>query len=155
MISPFQVSCTTWAAHESVLTDLRHRVFVIEQGVPEALEVNGEDVDAVHVMAVRPNNTRIGTGRLLADGHIGRIAVEAVYRRHGVGRAMLTALIDLARQQDLATVHLGAQVPAIPFYQGMGFEPEGEEFLDAGIPHQHMVLNLQRDGKDACIKGHL
>ena len=73
-----------------------------------------------------------------------RIDVEAVYRRHGVGRAMLMTLIDIARQQDLTTVHLGAQIPVIPFYQGMGFEPEGEEFLDAGIPHQHMVLNLQR-----------
>jgi predicted GNAT family N-acyltransferase len=152
MISPFQVSCTTWGAHESVLTNLRHRVFVIEQGVPETLEVDGDDVDAVHVMAALPNDTVIGTGRLLADGHIGRIAVEAVYRRQGVGRAMLMTLIDMARQQDLVTVYLGALVPAIRFYQGMGFESEGEEFLDAGIPHQHMVLNLQRDGKDACIK---
>ena len=143
MSSPFQVSCTTWAAHESVLTDLRHRVFVTEQGVPEALEVDDEDAGAVHVMAMLPSETVIGTGRLLADGHIGRIAVDEAYRRHGVGRAMLMMLIDIARQQDLTTVHLGAQIPAIPFYQGMGFEPEGEEFLEAGIPHQHMVLNLQ------------
>ena len=76
MSSPFQVSCTTWAAHESVLTDLRHRVFVTEQGVPEALEVDDEDAGAVHVMAMLPSETVIGTGRLLADGHIGRIAVE-------------------------------------------------------------------------------
>ena len=107
MISPFQVSWTTWGAHESVLTDLRHRVFVIEQGVPETLEVDGKDVDAMHVMAMLPNDTVIGTGRLLADGHIGRIAVEAVYRRHGVGRAMLTTLIDMARQLDLATSKIG------------------------------------------------
>ena len=81
----------------------------------------------------------IGTGRLLPDGHIGRMAVLREWRGRGVGTALLRALMEEGRKQGFERLILAAQVQAMPFYEKEGFVAEGDVFDDAGIPHRNMV----------------
>ena len=133
-----------WHEYAEPLSALRHQVFVIEQGVPVELEVDGEDDAACHAVALINNNEVIGTGRMLASGKIGRMAVRSDMRCQGVGRAVLDVLVNEARTQGLAGVSLGAQLSAVGFYQRAGFTPQGDVFIDAGIDHRQMVLDFQQ-----------
>ncbi len=87
--------------------------------------------------------TPIGCGRLLPDGHVGRLAVLSDSRGRGVGAALLDALMALARERGDARVVLNAQTQAMPFYAKFGFAPVGAQFLEAGIPHQAMERALR------------
>jgi predicted GNAT family N-acyltransferase len=139
---PFQIQRVTWQDAESDLRILREFVFIREQNVPPELEWDGEDAKAVHVLARDQKNRAIGTARMTTDGHIGRMAVLRAWRKRGVGSEMLTALITIARARQLSRVKLDAQVQAIEFYQKHFFDMQGETFMDAGIPHQHMTRSL-------------
>lgn len=124
------------------LSSLRHTVFVEEQGVPVELELDGEDASAWHAAAFSGDDRLIGTGRMLGSGKIGRMAVSQLMRRQGIGRALLDALIAEAKRLKLEEVSLGAQLPAVSFYERAGFEVYGDVFLDAGIDHRMMRLVL-------------
>lgn len=125
---------------------LRRRVFIEEQGVPEADEVDGRDHEAVHLLA-RADGAAIGCARLLAvagTGKIGRVCVLPDWRGRGVGAALVQAAVaDFAARGGLDRVRLGAQIHAIGFYARLGFVPEGAEYLDAGIAHRDMVLPIR------------
>lgn len=121
---------------------VREQVFIQEQHVPVALEWDGLDDEAIHVVALDKHNQVIGTARILQDGHIGRMAVLPVWRHQGVGSAMLQELLMIARQRKLPKVYLHAQTSATGFYERHGFHVLGEEFMDAGIPHRHMERHL-------------
>lgn len=142
MTSRVDVELVEWRVERSELEALRRRVFIEEQGVPKELEWDGEDADALHVLARRVEGTPVGTGRLLADGHIGRMAVLAEHRRQGIGSAILERLMRAAAERGLQRVFLNAQVSALPFYRRHGFAAEGQEFVDAGIPHRRMSRTL-------------
>lgn len=122
---------------------IRYDVFVVEQGVPAELEWDGIDPQCVHAVARDAAGQAVATGRLLPDGHIGRMAVLAVARGAGYGAAVLTALIEQARLRGDASVVLNAQTQAIGFYEKFGFAIEGEEFVEADIPHLTMRLALR------------
>ncbi|OPG03468.1 GNAT family N-acetyltransferase [Streptomyces sp. GKU 895] len=130
---------------------VRKQVFVVEQGVPEDLEYDAYDAVAVHVLAVRDDGTALGTGRLLYGseaaekvggdltlGSLGRLAVAEEARGLGVGVALVRAIEDAARARGLAAVDLHAQTHALGFYERLGYEAYGPEYLEAGIPHQGM-----------------
>ncbi|WP_405897316.1 GNAT family N-acetyltransferase [Streptomyces sp. NBC_00727] len=130
---------------------LRKEVFVGEQNVPEEIEYDAYDADAVHVIAVAADGTALGTGRLLHGpaaaahngvdltvGSLGRLAVSKEARGLGVGAALVRAIEDAARDHGLAAVDLHAQTHALGFYERLGYEPYGPEFMDAGIPHRAM-----------------
>lgn len=138
----YQAKIVDWHEYAEPLSALRYQVFVIEQGVPVELEIDGEDDTACHAVALIDNDQVIGTGRMLASGKIGRMAVRSDMRCQGVGRAVLDALINEARTQGLAGVSLGAQLSAIAFYQRAGFSCQGDVFIDAGIDHRQMVLGF-------------
>lgn len=121
---------------------VRETVFVTEQNVPLELEWDGLDDSASHMLALSPDNQAIGTGRLLPDGHIGRMAVLKSWRNQGIGSAILLALCELARQQGHKRVELSAQTHACAFYEKHGFTATGEIYLDADIPHRNMYLIL-------------
>ncbi|HHA2554502.1 TPA: GNAT family N-acetyltransferase, partial [Stenotrophomonas maltophilia] len=122
--------------------DVRQRVFVQEQGIAAELERDALDPLSAHVLALDSDNQPVGTGRLAPDGRIGRMAVLASHRSHGVGEALLEALVDAGRRLGLAELHLHAQLPARDFYARQGFLPEGEVFEEAGIGHQQMRRRL-------------
>jgi len=139
---PFIVRPVNWLATRDKLAAVRRTVFVFEQNVPEELEWDQEDERAYHVLATAEDGTPIGTGRLILQCQIGRMAVLKKWRRRGVGSAILKALLALAEKEGCAVVHLHAQTHAIPFYEVHGFTPCGEEFQEAGIPHRKMELSL-------------
>jgi predicted GNAT family N-acyltransferase len=124
---------------------LRRIVFIEEQGVPEADEVDDLDDQAIHLLAADAGNP-VGTARLLTLGHIGKIGRVCVLpeaRGTGLGAALIRASVAYFRTQPgIETVKLGAQKSAIGFYIKLGFAPIGAEYMDAGIPHQDMVLTL-------------
>ncbi len=141
---PFIVRPAGWRLSQRALHDLRRTVFIEEQNVPEALEWDEHDEKSRHVLAITAYGEPIGTGRLLPDGHIGRIAVVREWRGKGVGRAILRVLVDLACQDGLNTVRLNAQTHALDFYirHGFSFSDNGDEFMEAGIPHREMRMKL-------------
>jgi predicted GNAT family N-acyltransferase len=140
----FHVEVADWSREDqrTALLDLRHTVFVQEQGVPEARERDGLDTDCWHVLARDDAGLPIGCGRLTPEHKIGRMAVLQEWRGGGVGRALLRELIGRARSQGWTEVALDAQVSAIGFYERDGFSVYGDVFDDAGLPHRKMRLML-------------
>lgn len=132
-----------WQADEPALRSVRYDVFCAEQSVPESLEWDGLDARCRHVLAEDDAGRAIGCGRLLPDGHIGRVAVRAPWRGKRVGSALLERLLALAAERGDDRVMLNAQTHAMPFYAHYGFVPVGEPFDEAGIPHQAMEAYLR------------
>ncbi len=124
---------------------LRREVFIQEQGVSEADEVDGLDDTAIHLLAY-VGDAPVGTARLLLKGDtgkIGRVCVRATARGTGLGASLIRAAIDVLRGQPAVTLAtLGAQSHATGFYEKLGFRVVGDAFTDAGIPHREMVLDL-------------
>ena len=138
----FTVRLATWRDDQAALQDLRRAVFIVEQQVPESLEWDEADAVCIHALALDAQGKAVATGRLLPDGHIGRMAVLKQWRSCGVGSAILECLVGCARQQGLDVVQLNAQTHALGFYARHGFLAHGAEFVDAGIPHRKMKLRL-------------
>ena len=143
MPSPFAVRVLSWSDALSFARRVREAVFVIEQAVPKELEWDEWDERSDHAVAFGTGNEAIATGRLLADGRIGRMAVLRAWRGKGVGTAILRALIERARERGIALVRLHAQTHALGFYRAFGFSERGEVFYEAGIPHLEMALDLR------------
>jgi predicted GNAT family N-acyltransferase len=131
-----------WAGARAEASRIRLKVFVEEQHVPRDIEMDDMDAACLHALAWLDGKA-VGTGRLLPDGHIGRMAVLGESRALGVGGAILERLVEEARRQGMREVILSAQTHAIGFYRRHGFSEEGEVFEEAGIAHQAMrrVLN--------------
>jgi predicted GNAT family N-acyltransferase len=137
-----EVQLLDWSTAQAAARPVREEVFVREQGVPPALEYDDLDPVSDHAVARDPAGRAIGTGRLLPDGRIGRMAVLADARGQGVGAAILAALMERARARGMNDVLLFAQCHAVPFYARFGFVAEGETYLEAGIPHVKMRQRL-------------
>jgi predicted GNAT family N-acyltransferase len=135
---PYAIREVSWEQDGARLRAIRFEVFVREQGVSEALEWDGLDPDCRHVVAETAAGKAIGTGRLLPDGHIGRMAVSKSWRRDGVGSALLDRLVSMARERGDRFAVLHAQSYVTAFYRRAGFEAIGPEFMEAGIPHVEM-----------------
>jgi predicted GNAT family N-acyltransferase len=140
---PFTVSMICWHDGEPLLKSIREAVFIREQGVPAELEWDGLDESCRHALAISHQGDAIGCGRMLANGHIGRIAVMPQWRKKKVGTAVMEALLNYARAQDYKQVDVDAQTYAVPFYRGFEFVERGDVFRDAGLPHIKMSLKLQ------------
>ena len=121
---------------------VRIEVFVIEQNVPVELEWDEGDEVSIHAVAYDEQGHPVAIGRLLPDGHIGRMAVRKSARGQGIGAEVLRALLDEARRLGYSELVLHAQTHATGFYLQHGFQPEGEEFMEAGIPHFRMRLSI-------------
>ena len=138
----FAVRLVRWNDAEVALRFVRHEVFVVEQRVPEDLEWDELDPQCMHALAEDAGGAPIGCGRLLPTGYIGRIAVLAHWRGCGVGAAVLSRLIALARQLGHREAKLNAQTSAAGFYARYGFIPVGATFVEANIVHQTMSRPL-------------
>lgn len=124
---------------------LRRTVFIEEQGVPEADEIDDLDGEAIHLLA-EVEGRPVGSARLLVRGEtgkIGRVCVLAEQRGTGLGAALIRAAVaELRRIPGVRQARLGAQTHALGFYEKLGFTALGPEYIDAGIPHRDMVLAL-------------
>jgi predicted GNAT family N-acyltransferase len=144
MPAPFTIRVTIWAEALPLARPVRERVFIDEQRVPQELEWDEWDEASEHAVALDVQGNPIGTARLLPDGRIGRMAVLKEWRGKGVGGALLEAMLGRARARSMPSALLHAQTHAAGFYRRFGFSERGEEFLEAGIPHVEMRLDLFR-----------
>jgi predicted GNAT family N-acyltransferase len=137
-VRDFLIRSASWASEKDYLTNLRRLVFIVEQDVSQEEEWDGQDETAYHWLATDQSGRAIGTARLLPTGQVGRMAVLAEYRGTGVGAALLEAAVSEAKRLGLPDIYLNAQSHALGFYERAGFIKQGEEFMDAGIPHFRM-----------------
>lgn len=139
------------------VADVRLEVFVGEQDVPLALEIDARDFAAttVHVLASGADGAPLGAARLLLEPdhpgqvHLGRLAVRRPARRTGLGARLVAAVehtaLQYAAAEGAVTVVLSAQERAMGFYRRRGYHvTTGERYLDAGIWHQDMARTLHR-----------
>ena len=136
----------TWDELGREAREIRTEVFVDEQRIPAAMEWDDADTGSVHAVAFNRFGTALGTGRLLEHvpgvAKIGRMAVRQTVRGGSVGRAVLDALLLVARQRGDCEAILHAQMSAASFYERAGFTARGPTFEEAGIPHVEMVRSL-------------
>ena len=136
-----RIELMTWEQARADASPIRFTVFCEEQGVPLEIELDQEDPVSIHAVAYEGGQP-VATGRLLPDGHIGRMAVLKDWRGRGIGGLMLTRLIERAKQRGDREVVLSAQIHAAAFYAAHGFVAHGEEYMEAGIRHQAMRRTL-------------
>lgn len=135
------ISTGDWEMLSAAASEIRRRVFIDEQNVPQEEEWDGLDPECQHFLALLDGQP-VGTARLLPDAHIGRVAVLKDARGTGIGVLLMQTAIEAARHAGHPQVALSAQVHALAFYERLGFVAHGEVFLDAGIPHREMALSL-------------
>ena len=138
----------TLSSHEDTeaVRLLRTRVFVDEQGVHPKLEMDEFDDDAVHAVAYKDEGV-VGTGRLILDtpteARIGRMAIEASFRRNGLGSAVLAFLENEARVRGIIKIVLHAQYYVKNFYFNHGYRQRGDSFTEAGMLHIEMTKDIE------------
>lgn len=140
---PITVEETSWQSSGTILSSIRREVFIEEQQVPESEEWDGRDEHAIHWVAWGSGDVPMATARLV-DNKIGRMAVRAAYRSRGVGSTVLRTIIRYAIDNGISVLRLDAQTRARTFYEDNGFSVSGGEFIDAGIPHVPMEMDLDR-----------
>ena len=141
-IVEFSIEDNSWNELQAAARPIRETVFVQEQQVPVEMEWDDYDAPSRHVLARNAEGLPIGTGRLLPDGHIGRMAVLPDWRSHEVGSALFERLLQLAKSCRMSRIELHAQTQAAGFYTRYGCVAEGPEFMEAGIPHIRMTRTL-------------
>ena len=130
-----------YESHTKDICAIRYKVFVGEQNVPVELEIDGLDDEAKHALAF-VDGVPIGTGRILSDGHIGRVAVLKDYRGLGIGKSIMKELIKWAQNMNLEKAWLSSQWHAHSFYLDLDFVCVGEIYKEAGIDHIKMFKTL-------------
>lgn len=137
-----RIELMSWDEAREKASPIRFTVFVEEQCVPIEIEWDDQDAKSLHALAYSGAGDAVATGRLLPDGHIGRMAVLKEWRGKGVGGAILEHLIGVARARGDQEIELFAQTHALAFYRSHGFAEAGPIFEEAGIPHQAMRKKL-------------
>lgn len=141
----FEVFRTTWAKDGTRLGALRYEVFVIEQHVPEELEWDAHDAEAVHFACEDESGGKIiATARLVYEGSvavIGRLCVAKPHRGKKIATAIMLEALAYCRARGLTQIELHAQLYLQPFYESLGFNARGQVYLEAGIDHITMVMN--------------
>jgi predicted GNAT family N-acyltransferase len=155
----YTVEVAPWLGCRAAIEQVRRTVFIEEQRIPECDEWDAIDPVATHVLAyvaaVAAKRDAVGTGRLEPTGKIGRVAVLPQYRGTRAGVAIMRRLMDLAGERGFTEVYLSAQTSARGFYERLGFQAEGPEFDEVGIPHQRMRRTVGKsDGQQAGHGGH-
>jgi predicted GNAT family N-acyltransferase len=140
MPSSISIVTAAWPADLEHIQQVRRAVFIVEQHVPEHEEWDEvADQACRHVLAFADGKA-IGTARLSGGGKIGRVAVLKAWRGQGIGSRLMEHILDLARSEGMRRLYLDSQQSATDFYRPYGFQPIGEPFMEANIPHQRMEL---------------
>lgn len=125
--------------------DIRRSVFIDEQNVDEAVEMDGLEHEGIHVLLTH-NGTPAGCARIMvkgAVGKIGRVAVMKDFRGLGLGKAVMEECARILKASPgVSEARLGAQNYAIPFYESLGYRVDGDAYIEANIPHRPMVMTL-------------
>ena len=119
------------------IRNIRNNVFTNEQHIDPDMDFDGQDGDAIHVLIIYKGKY-VGTGRMLHDGHIGRLAVLKECRGQGLGEKIVLSLVKEAKNKNLKRVYLGAQKHTVGFYKKLGFSVYGEPYTEVNIEHVYM-----------------
>ncbi len=120
---------------------IRAIVFCEEQLVPYEIEIDEYEDSAIHILG-ELSGEPFASGRLRFLGEyakIERLAIRKRYRGKGYGKLLLNYALDIARNEGFKKFKLHAQVASEKFYLNNGFEPQGQQFLEADIPHRIML----------------
>lgn len=142
--SQYQIQSGTWSELESQAKLIRRAVFIEEQNIPESEEWDAQDPISLHFIVYEQDQV-IATARLLENHSIGRVAVLKKYRGLGIGQLLMQHIIQVAKDQNRPLLKLSSQVHATKFYENLGFQLQGTEYLDCGIPHVDMTMNFKKD----------
>jgi len=132
-----------YSDHQEEISCIRHSVFVEEQKIPKEAVWDERDLICRHVL-IGHNGKAVATGRidLEKEGKVGRVAVLASARKYGFGQQIMAALEQQARESKLPRVWFNAQISAIGFYERLGYQVVGNDFLEAGIVHRMMQKKI-------------
>lgn len=126
------------------LLRLRSEVFVVEQQCI-FLDMDNKDQQCYHLLGWKGELLAAST-RLVPPGisytemSIGRVVSSPLVRGTGIGRELMEVSVKACYELwGNAPIRIGAQCYLEKFYQSLGFEPEGEIYLEDGIPHIEMV----------------
>ena len=139
--STYQIVDGTWDQLQHDAMRVREQVFIQEQHITAEDEWDAQDQVSLHVVIYQAGQA-IATARLLQDHSVGRVAVLKAYRGQGIGQLIMKHIIALAQQQQRPALHLSAQTHALDFYQQLGFQQQGEVYMECGIAHVHMNLTF-------------
>jgi predicted GNAT family N-acyltransferase len=144
---------TEWFFGDENLTDahmIRRRVFIDEQGISEAGEMDGTDASCVHLVAYDDNGSAAATGRIVVTRDaftIGRVAVLPEYRGRDYGTFVMQTLIHACYGMGGLRQQIHAQLSARGFYEKLGFTAYGEVYAEEGIPH----ISMYHDGDSEAL----
>lgn len=130
-----------WQSLQREAKYVREQVFIIEQQISADEEWDVLDEQSIHFVLFEQDQP-IATARLLPDHHIGRVAVLKSHRGQGLGAHLMQQVMQYAQAEQRPFLALSAQVYATAFYEQLGFQVKGEEYLDCGIPHIMMSMQL-------------
>ncbi|MFN8590840.1 MAG: GNAT family N-acetyltransferase [Thermomicrobiales bacterium] len=129
--------------------EIRRRVFAQEQAAPDLRVADPDDARSVIALATprgENGHAPVATGRITLSsfahgpGLVAWVATMPELRGQGAGRAIMTYLIEVARDAHVSEIVLAAQLPAERFYRMFGFIPAGPIYDVRGIAHRRMVL---------------
>ncbi|WP_416151123.1 GNAT family N-acetyltransferase [Salipaludibacillus sp. HK11] len=124
--------------------DVRRKVFVVEQGVPEEVEVDEKEQQSIHFIAYK-EECPVGAGRLRIHGSVAkaeRVCVLSDERGKGVGADIMRKMEVYSKENNLQSLKLNAQIHAEPFYKSLNYSTISDSFYEANIPHVTMEKNL-------------
>jgi len=131
----------TWLEHQAQLRGLRNKINVLELRTPRHVEFDEKDASAQHVLVCMEDDV-IACGRLTRTGVISRICVLQSHRGLGVGAQILEALVSLADASNMSDVSISSTLATVEFYTQYGFKPQGNVFMQGGLPRQHVVSSI-------------
>ena len=120
--------------------EVRRRVFILEQNVPETIERDTYDAEAAHLVAI-DNGDVVGTLRIVflpEHAKFGRVAVLREARGKGIASKMMRAAMEIARGRGESRFYLTSQSDKVALYEKLGFVAFGDEFEEGGLPHRSM-----------------
>ena len=133
------------AAVGEMARTVRRAVFIDEQGVDEADEMDGKDEVATHIV-VTDDGDPVATARFRlvepTTVRIERVAVLESHRGEGLGETVMEVAESRARERGATSAFLHGQLRVAAFYERLGYETVGDQFEEAGIPHVEMVKSL-------------
>ena len=125
--------------------DIRRKIFIDGQNVPEADEIDGLDGESDHYLLL-VDDSPVGTTRVRyvhGKAKIERVAILEEYQGRGLGKKLMQHILqEIKHSGKVKTAVLGAQTYAIPFYENLGFTVCSDEYMDAGIPHKDMQMDV-------------
>ena len=124
---------------------VRFSVFVEEQGVPEEIELDEHDDEAIHFICYASSGNPIAASRIRFTDNAGkleRICVVKDYRGHSIGSKLIQLMEETILEKDVHIATLHAQTHATEFYKRLGYRVTSEPFMDAGISHVAMEKHI-------------